>query len=190
MEAIMMKRFLLLILLLCIGIGSICGDTEKKFKTGPGMVILGGAFTFAYVQAFVENGFGYLNMNAGPLFGQFLTKDTCIFTHLQFGFEVIFPSLNWNGQLSLGVQGRYFFSTEETINFYLGIEVSFGFNIVPDYSKMQEHLFTGPVLGFFLPFNEKTGLDISLTPLFYLPLNSQQPFAMTSFVSMSMFSVL
>ncbi len=185
-----MKKAMILAILLCIGFASLHAENTAVFKTRPGMVILGGSFTFTYVQAFVEHGFGFLELHAGPLFGQFITKDTCVFTHLEFGFQVSFPNLDWNGKLSLGVQGRYFFNTEETVNFYLGLDVNFGFYLVPDYSQMREHLMTGPVAGFFIPFNEKTGLDITLYPLFYLPLNSTQPFAMTTFISVAMFSVL
>ncbi len=185
-----MKKALIMCVLLACGFTGLHGEEEKSFKTRPGMVILGGGFALTYVQSFVENGYGKLDLHAGPLYGLFITKDTCVFTHLDFGFQLFFPGLEWMGKLALGVQGRYFFSTEERVNFFMGLEVNFGFDLVPDYARMHEHLMTGPVAGFLIPFNRKTGLDITLYPLFYLPLNSTQPFALATFVAISMFSVL
>jgi hypothetical protein len=187
---VMGRKPLFVILLCCVCIASLAAADEPRFKTKAGSVILGGAFSFAYLQTLLEGGNGFLDLRTGPMFGTFLTKDTCVLTHLDFGFHVDFPSFAWNGTFVFGVQGRYFFTTEETVNFYLGVEVEFGLRLLPDYTQLNEHLLTGPVAGFFIPFNSKTGLDITLFPLFYLPLNSHQPFAMLSYMSVSMFTVL
>ena len=186
----MMKKAFLLVLCTCLLPVCVVADAGPSFKTQPGMAVLAGSFSLTYSQAFVDYSTGELHLHAGPLYGVFITKDTCVLTHLDFGFQILFPDLTWTGSLALGVQGRYYFSTEETVDFYLGIEARFGLDLTSDYSQMHEHVLTGPAIGFLVPFNAKTGLDITLYPLFYLPLNRTQPFGMTTYISLAMFSVL
>lgn len=185
-----MKKALLSAACLCILLSGLRAETGPRFKTQPGMAVLGGSVSLTYTQAFTDNSTGLLDLHVSPMYGVFITKDTCVLTHLDFGFQILFPSLDWIGRFGLGVQGRYFFSTEEASNFYLGIEANFGIDLVPDYSQMHEHIMTGPAVGFFIPLNEKTGLDLTFYPLFYLPLNRTQPFAMSTYLSIAMFSVL
>jgi hypothetical protein len=131
-----------------------------------------------------------LNFRLSPIFGQFITKDTMLFTSFEFYMQIGFSPSTYTGGINISAQGRYFFSTQATINFFLGLDVGFGIDLTWDYSNLHEHLITGIVAGFFLPFNQKIGLDLSLNPLFYIPLNSRQSYGMYTVLAVGILSSL
>jgi hypothetical protein len=184
----MVRKIILILMAACILTGSACG--EGKFKTAPGMAIIGGAVSINQLQGFGSTSFSILSININPIFGQFLTKDTLLYTFCAFQFDVNFNDNTWIGGIDVGAQGRYFFTTDAPVNFFLGLEISFGLKLVPDYRYLQEHVMTGVVFGMFVPMNEKVGLDFSFDPVFYIPLNSVDPFAMLVSLSVGVISTL
>jgi hypothetical protein len=187
-EGIMGRKAILILMAACFLTGSACG--EGKFKTAPGMAMAGGAVSINQMQGFGTTAFSILSININPIFGQFLTKDTLLYTFCAFQFNVNFNDQTWNGGIDLGAQGRYFFTTDAAVNFFLGLQISFGLKLVPDYRSLQEHAMTGVVFGMFVPMNEKVGLDFSFNPIFYIPLNTYQPFAMLVSLSAGVISTL
>ena len=177
-----------MVLVLCLCTSLLSG--QDKFKTKPGMIFLGGGASIGFSQEFNASNENVLGIELRPLFGQFLTRDTLLFTHLGFAMKAGFTHQSFTGSLSIGAQGRYFFSTEETINIFLGLDIQFGLDLGAAYGKLNEHVLTGIVGGVFIPFNEKIGLDLSLTPLVYLPLNTYEPARMVIFTSVGILSTL
>jgi hypothetical protein len=182
------KRAVIILLAFCLASGAACG--QAKFKFAPGTVVVGGSVSMSMLQSFNSSPISFLTVSVTPLFGQFLTKDTMLFSFCNFQLNVDFNSWAWEGGLDLGAQGRYFFSTDAPVDFFLGLMVAFGLKLRPNYAALQEHVVTGPTLGLFVPMNDKVAFDFSFNPVFYIPLNSYQPFAMYISVSAGIVSAL
>lgn len=184
----MKKPLVCILVLLCLTPGLFFAQTD--FRTKPGLVVVGGNASFLGYFTFNSDGKGLLKLGLNPLFGQFITRDTMLFTHLVFNLTIGLSDSFLNGDIGIGAQGRYFFSTEEAFNFFLGVEVQFGMQITPSFSELREHLLTGPVVGFLIPMNDKICFDLSLSQLVYLPLNTYEPMAMLVFFSFGVISTL
>ncbi len=173
----MRKKAVVILLALCLV--SPAGWAQSKFKFAAGTAILGGGLTVSFVHGFSPSSpLSVLSIQISPRFGQFLTRYTMLFTFCNFQLDMNFYDGMWSGGLDLGAEGRYFFSTEGAADFFIGLDAAFGLKLVPDFSALQEHLLTGVALGLFVPMNEKVAFDFSLNPVFYIPLNSYQPFAL------------
>jgi hypothetical protein len=189
------KAFIVLtiLLLFCLNLEA---QTTEKFKTKPGMVFIGGGLSLSFMQNFSNNSSTLFSIDLNPLFGQFITKEVMLFTHLGFSIKnysastTSFTYPDWNGSLNIGAQGRYYFSTEEAVNFFIGLDVTLGLDLAASYDHLNEHIITGLIGGIFLPLNQKIGLEISLAPFFYLPLNTYQSWALFIPLSLGILSTL
>ena len=161
-----------------------------KFKTEAGMVFLGGEIALSFHSSFSGEQRAVLNLHFNPLFGQFLTRQIMVFTHLDFNLDIglSFPLVE--GFISIGVQGRYYFFTGGVLNFFTGLQLAFGSKITDNINNLHEHIACGLVGGLFFPVNERIGFDLSLSCLVAFPLNTIDPANGRAFLALGILSII